>query len=80
MNEYKINTKSEIKRLEKERNNIVKRIIITSVIAVILIGIIAVVEATYSVKIILEKQQKINELQNKVEQQYYVIDALHQVK
>lgn len=77
MNEYKINTKSEIKRTEKKKNNRVKQVIIF-LITLILIAIIEIIQITYSIKVILEKQQRIDALQNKVYQQIELIDALQQ--
>ena len=78
MNEYKINTKSEVKRVNKKEYNSAKNVMIASIIALLVVAIFTMIETTYTTKIILEKQLKINELQNKVEQQIELIDALQQ--
>lgn len=73
MNEYKINTKSEIQYLEEEKQEIHNSLVID-----IIILIIFVIYVIYVSVVAVDRELKIRELNNTIEQQYYVIDALEQ--
>ena len=60
------------------KNDKTKKIIICLIIGVIIIAILSILESINSTKIILKQKLKIEELQNKVYQQYELIDALQQ--
>ena len=71
MNEYKINTKSEIQYLEEEKQEIHNSLVID-----IIILIIFAIYVIYTSIVAVDRELKIRELNNTIEQQYYVIDAL----
>lgn len=71
MNEYKINTKSEIQYLEEEKQKIHNSLVID-----IIILIIFVIYVIFTSVMAVDRELKIRELENTIEQQYYVIDAL----
>ena len=73
MNEYKINTKSEIQYLEEEKQEIHNSLVID-----IIILIIFAIYVIYTSIVAVDRELKIRELNNTIEQQYYVIDALEQ--
>ena len=73
MNEYKINTKSEIQYLEEEKQKIHNSLVID-----IIVLIIFAIYVIYTSIVAVDRELKIRELNNTIEQQYYVIDALEQ--